>query len=287
MMKLLGVSASIGACVLLVSLVQTDATVLFQGDFGVYASSTDLDTWTFGNNTGIYQAYIFAQPGFLASQYINIQSQFCNKAFNPSCGKGAQYMINGSSSWHNQTLHRTELIPNNPQPTASGRRLYRFSMRVDNLTVTYEHQLVFFESHFIEIKYGETNLNVSSHLQFFIGGNLQWSTPANGLYHNFAFDVNYDAKTAGLWWSTGGDALKQVVPATTNASGAATSDFHIGILRVPLGGNGIQENDTSYVTYSNVFIEDSLSTLTKGAAGIASLSVLMVFLGLTALYALL
>jgi hypothetical protein len=155
---------------------------------------------------------------------------------------------------------RTELIPIK-QPTATGRRIYRFSIKVDNLNSDYEHQLVFFESHFCEIKYGVPSGQGKSSpfakkLQFWISGQIAWSIEATSEWNNFAFDINYDSKTVGLWWSRNSDSLSNVLP--SRSSRTELSDFHVGILRLPL--NGVQDQTKTSVTYSNIAILDKFES---------------------------
>jgi hypothetical protein len=170
--------------------------VLFNGDFGYYASDTAMDSWSWANQVGIYQSYIFGS-GYKISTYVDLSSSYCNSGFNPNCQKGALFMIDGTSRWNGQTMLRTEVIPQ-PQPAATGRRIYRFSMKNIDLNSAYEHQLVFFESHFVEIKYGQplspANGDVSDMFQFWVQGQMYWAIPSMGAWHNFAFDVDYSAQ---------------------------------------------------------------------------------------------
>jgi hypothetical protein len=184
----------ISSALLLASM--ASAAVLFDGDFGYYASDTAMDSWSWANQAGIYQSYIYGS-GYKISTYVDLSSSYCNSAFNPNCKKGALFMIDGTSRWNGQTMLRTEVIPQT-QPAASGRRIYRFSMKNIDLNSAYEHQLVFFESHFVEIKYGQplsaATGDVSDMFQFWVQGQMYWAVPSMGAWHNFAFDVDYSAQ---------------------------------------------------------------------------------------------
>lgn len=130
------------------------------------------------------------------STYVDISSTFCNKPFNQFCEKGAMVTIDGSSRWNGQTMLRTELIPS-PQPTAAGRRIYRFSIKNVNLNPAYENRFVFFESQLIWIVYGKPNNqaagDVADNFQFWINGKFYWAVPAENNWHNFAIDIDHSA----------------------------------------------------------------------------------------------
>jgi len=232
--------------------------VLFEGDFGFYKSQGDLDTaWSWANQAGLYQTYIFGS-GRRLSEYVEVGPQFCNRGLNAGCVKGAAFSIDGTSRWNGQTMLRTEVIPAK-QPSAQGLRIYRFSMSVRNLSPSYEHQLVFFESHFCDIKFG----NPGADLQFWVSGNKHWSTgPAGQDWHNFAFEVDYGSGGVSLWYSKGGDPMNKVVE--RKSAPVSQSDFHVGILRLPQGNN--QDPVKTSVWYSNVAIFDSTADLISGVS---------------------
>jgi hypothetical protein len=70
-------------------------------------------------------------------------------------------------------------------------RYYHFSIKHEatNPPGTSEHQIMFFESHFTELKVGIGS--DKSALNWCIGGTSKWSTPFTaGTWYNFAYDIN-------------------------------------------------------------------------------------------------
>eukprot|EP00475_Leptophrys_vorax_P035986 TRINITY_DN6002_c0_g1_i1.p1 TRINITY_DN6002_c0_g1~~TRINITY_DN6002_c0_g1_i1.p1 ORF type:complete len:326 (+),score=95.35 TRINITY_DN6002_c0_g1_i1:115-1092(+) len=244
------------------------AAVVFNGDFSFYNRSSDLDLWSFSNQVGQYQCYIFGQVNMTktCSSYIQLDPAFCDTAFNPNCTKGAQYYVDNTSFWHNQTFERAELIPQN-QPMSNATLVYRFSMRAIQFNASYEHQLVFFEGHFADIKLGNPccgnplNSTLAASLQFLLNGNYWLFDPAR--WNNFALVVDYNASTISLWHSYDGDNITQVVSPTASSISAAADylkAWHVGILRLPYNfTSGYQDPSVTMMQYSNIWIEDALS----------------------------
>lgn len=125
------------------------------------------------------------------------------------------------------------------------------------LDASYEHQLVFFENHACEIKYGIG----SSTLKFVANGQTQWSV-AFGInsWHKFAIGVDYSAKTCELYYAGAGATSSLTrVSGPISAPGVSISDFHLGHLRLPL--NNVQATAKETIYYSSVFIsKDSVTT---------------------------
>ncbi len=65
--------------------------------------------------------------------------------------------------------------------------------------------------------------------------NVLYTTPFSiGAWHNFAVDVNWDALTLQVSYSTDGNKLKSVTGVVPNLSAGkgVQGDFHFGILKV-------------------------------------------------------
>jgi len=159
-------------------------------------------------------------------------------------------MINGSSNWNGGTLLRTELIANFNEPLLqTGTVYYKWSMMMgstDTLHSLYEHQLVFFEAHFADIKFGGP---AGTNLQWFPNGQPSWSTPfTSGVWYNFALQVDYTNSMVSLWTSTGATAMTLV--AGPIAASVTKSDFHVGNLRVQ-DSNGQQDPAPELIYYSS------------------------------------
>jgi hypothetical protein len=61
----------------------------------------------------------------------------------------------------------------------------------------------------------------------------KWETPlVAGTWYNFAYDIDFDAKTVGLWASTGRKALKKVVENIGANVFTDSQDWHVGMLRL-------------------------------------------------------
>lgn len=83
-----------------------------------------------------------------------------------------------------------------------------------------------------------------------------------GHWYNFAYDIDFDAKTVGLWASNGSDNLKQVVSAVKASTSTNSADWHIGELRLPNGGVKPAAEDWFW---SGVFVEKA--PITAAIAG--------------------
>lgn len=114
----------------------------------------------------------------------------------------------------------------------------------------YEHQVVFFESHFTELKVGISPNQTQ----------LQWCIQSQpkvafdftpGVWYNFAYDINFSASTVGLWASTGSDPLVRVYAQTSAATSTNSEDWHLGLLAMNSG------TATEDWYFSGVYIEVS------------------------------
>jgi len=232
--------------------------VLWNGNFNSYATSTDLDKWSFSSRTGEWQTYIF--NGNQASKWMTLDTSYKNP-WDGDAKQGVRVTITDQSSWNGQQMMRTELIPElqNIANVQTGVRYYRWSMKqgdTNQLDSTNEHQVVFWEAHFADIKYGGSG---GANLYFYVNGKSLWQAPFTAnVWQNFAIKVDYNARTVSLYHSTGGDAMTEVVP--TTAASVSQSDWHVGILRLPGGTVGTQQ-----VYYSSAQIADTLNQIQGGS----------------------
>ncbi|KAE8359013.1 hypothetical protein BDV27DRAFT_163055, partial [Aspergillus caelatus] len=103
-------------------------------------------------------------------------------------------------------------------------------------------------SHFTELKYGGDEKT----LRWLADGKSQWSTDlVAGTWYNFAYEIDFSAKTVGLWTSTGAEALKKVVEPVSAATQTDSKDWHVGELRLDNGQKGGKED----WFWSGVYIE--------------------------------
>ncbi|TDL23265.1 hypothetical protein BD410DRAFT_827940 [Rickenella mellea] len=203
-------------------------TKLWSGSFNAYAAVTDFDKWSWSTPVGEYQWYIHgAQP---TSHYLSLGSSFKNPAIK-SESKGLKLTIDSTATW-NSNMERTELIPQTTANLGTANLFYHFSLMqngVNKPNSAGEHQIFFFESHFTELKYG-VGPNTTN-LQWMVTGQPKWSTPwTAGTWFNFAYDINFTAKTVGLWTSTGSSPLKKVVNNVAASTSTNSEDWHVGVL---------------------------------------------------------
>lgn len=241
-------------------------TILWDGRFNDLSSSADLEKWSWGNQVGPYQWYIHGPSPVTA--YVNLSPDYKNPA-DAGSKQGAKITLDSTAYWNGQNMRRTELIPQTSAPINQGKVYYHFSlMRKDANApaTTREHQIAFFESHFTELKSGwlSGSPGVSDTLlRWCVGGETKWSTEWEAdVWHNVAYEIDFDAGTVGFWHSTGGDPLTQKVapvPASTSSNGA---DWHVGVLELPRDGYPDEDED---FYWSGVYIETgSLTTSVSG-----------------------
>ncbi|KAK8080891.1 hypothetical protein PG997_008709 [Apiospora hydei] len=174
------------------------------------------------------------------------------------------------------------LIASNTGTDASttGVKTLHFSVMKDAarpLNLTHEYQLVFLEdaafstNQFVlktgAIMGGDAAADPDT-LQLF--GNVN-SKPlqtlfsakfTEGVFHNFAVTNDFDNKTTQVFYSQGTAALKEQTKALANDN-SGQGQFHFGVLKKGLGGNGdpkkgTQEADIDEgIIYGGIFMEDS------------------------------
>jgi len=231
------------------------AKQIFNGNFNDYTSSAQLDSWSWSNRVGEWETYIHGPQ--VASDWIQLSSSYKNPG-DMAAKQGARIQINGSAVWNGQTMLRTEIIPegfgNNQEV---GVLYYQWSMKQttqNQLKSQNEHQLVFFEAHFADIKYGGPG---GAKIYFYVnGGNpILWSSDFTAdTWFNFALQVDYNSKKVALYHSLNSNNLTQII-APVSAS-VSQSDWHVGNLRLPYNGN--QDPQNEWLFYSTITIQDSL-----------------------------
>ncbi|OLN87414.1 hypothetical protein CCHL11_09568 [Colletotrichum chlorophyti] len=245
--------------------------ILWDGRFNDMTASTDLDKWSFGNPVGSYQYYIHGSGK--TTEYVNLSEDFKNPADTVS-KQGAKISLTSTAFWNGQNMRRTELIPETKAAIAKGKVYYHFSLKrsdVNAPSLNKEHQIAFFESHFVEMKSGWQSGAAGTEdplLRWVVGGKTEWSANWDAdVWHNVAYEIDFDAGSVGFWHSTGSDALKQVVApvkASTQSNGA---DWHVGVLELPRDG---YPDETEDFYFSGVYIEDGELTTAVGSGSSGS-----------------
>lgn len=164
---------------------------------------------------GNYQYYIHGSGNI--TEYINLSPSYKNPADTAS-KQGAKFTIDDTSYWNGQSMRRTELVPQSTAAINSGKVYYHFSMQRTDANAPSsadEHQVCFFESHFTEMKYGliggEAGTSDTS-LRWDVGGVSTWSSTFEAnVWHNVAYEIDFDAGTVGFWHSTGSDSLTRAI----------------------------------------------------------------------------
>ncbi|KAL9054488.1 MAG: hypothetical protein Q9162_004134 [Coniocarpon cinnabarinum] len=177
--------------------------------------------------------------------------------------------IDNTAYWNGQTMRRTELIPQTSAAINKGHVYYHFSMKrsdVNPPSTLSEHQVNFFESHFTEMKYGLISGEQGTsdnQLRWDIGGQSQWNTTLDAnVWHNFAYDIDFSAGTVGLWHSTAGNALTQIVAPKAASTSSNAADWHLGVLRLPSYPANTAEDGPEDWYFSGVYIESAPLTTT-------------------------
>jgi hypothetical protein len=249
--------------------IATSGSMLWNGNFNSYTTTTDLDAWSFSNpSAGEYQTYIFGnQHGEKASSWVSLSSNYKNPA-DKLATKGAFMHVNATSIWNGGQMWRLELIGNFDHNTVQkGGIFYIWSMMQGSqyrLRAQNEHQLVFFEAHFADMKYGGQG---GDKLWYYVNGQQAWSSdfPAN-TWMTFALEVHYDTQMVSLWTinTATNQATRVAGPTQTSVS---PSDWHVGILRLPdFNNGGAQDPTPEQLYYSSLSIQTDLSNLPFGGS---------------------
>ncbi|EAW14401.1 glycoside hydrolase family 131 protein [Aspergillus clavatus NRRL 1] len=239
--------------------------VLWNGFFDENFTVAHFDKWSWSNQIPPYQWYIHgSQP---TSHYLGLSADFKNPAAT-SDAQGIRITIDDTSSWNGQTMMRSEIIPQTTANLGKGHLFYHFSLSTRETNAPspgFEHQIAFFESHFTELKYGRLSgaTEDDNTLRWMVGGQTHWSTPlAAGTWYNFAYDIDFDAGTVGLWVSEGAAPLARAVENVPAATSTNSQDWHVGELRLDNGGASGPAEDWFW---SGVYVESG--EVTTGVAG--------------------
>ncbi|KAG9095884.1 hypothetical protein FS749_009555 [Ceratobasidium sp. UAMH 11750] len=263
--------------------------VVWDGRFNDYSTAADFDKWSWSNQVGTYQTYIYGNLHVCVpfSHKTAVTEDLLTRARKLHPGipsgrttgekQGVKVKITGNSVWNGGTMlrlvflcelsncyllcdYRSELIP---QTTASlsGHLYYHVSLQIPTVNPpdpNYEHQIVFWEGHYADIKYGQLSgqNGVADVLRVITGGKTIWSvTPVKGTWYNFILETG---SPGGLWVSTGSSPLTKVYSGSLNGNGG--TDWHVGILRLPNGNTNTITEENIY--YSGVYVENSGPTTT-------------------------
>ncbi|KAF4635886.1 hypothetical protein G7Y89_g2215 [Cudoniella acicularis] len=169
-------------------------------------------------------------------------------------------------------MRRTELIPQTTAAINKGTVYYHFSMQrtATNAPSKFrEHQIAFFESHFTDMKAGwisgESGTGDSA-LRWDVSSTTMWNTTWEaGVWHNIAYEINFDASSVAFYHSTGADDLTLAHEAVTVSASSNGADWHLGVLELPRDGytDGIED-----IYFSGVYVESGeLITSVSGPGG--------------------
>ncbi|KAK0464388.1 uncharacterized protein EV420DRAFT_1039583 [Desarmillaria tabescens] len=244
---------------LLVSAVRAGTTV-WDGSFNSYSTSADFDKWSWANEVGTYQWYIHGtQP---TNNYLNLDPSYKNPAMTSEI-HGLKVTISTNATW-NSNMERTELIPQTSANLGTGTMYYHFSVMRSETNPpdpTLEHQVLFFESHFTELKYGVSP--TPTDLQWMVSSQRQWGANFEaGVWFNFAYDIDFNSQTVGLWASTGSEDLTKVVDNVSASTSTNSEDFHVGVLRI------VNQEPQEDWYISGVYIEtgDITTSISRGSS---------------------
>ncbi|KAG8163340.1 hypothetical protein KVR01_006637 [Diaporthe batatas] len=244
-------------------------TKVWDGSFDTLTTA-DLADWSWSNQAGPYQWYIHGDAD--TSKYLDFTADYAG----PGAAKGAKVTLDDTAYWNGQNMRRTELIPSvkDTSSITSGTLYYHFSMKREGTnapSLNREHQIAFFESHFTELKYGWISGAAGEsddQLRWYANSQSQWNTTLEaGVWHNFAYEVDFDASTVGFWHSTGSDALTQAVKPVKASVSSNGQDWHVGVLELARDGYADATED---LFFSGVYIESGDLTTGFSSAGSSS-----------------
>ncbi|KAI5868140.1 hypothetical protein GGS23DRAFT_13517 [Durotheca rogersii] len=242
------------------------AAVLWDGRFNDLTTAADLNKWSWSNQVGPYQYYIHGSGA--VDKYVNLSPEYKNPADTVS-RQGARLTLDSTAFWNGQNMRRIELIPQTTAAIAAGKVFYHFSLMrrdVNAPSKNREHQIAFFESHFVELKYGWISGEQGAenpNLQFMVSQNSKWKTEWKAdVWHNVAFEIDFGARTVGLWHSEGGDPLVQTVAPVSASTSSNGQDWHLGVLELPRSG---YPDTTEDFYFSGIYIESGPITTAIGS----------------------
>ncbi|PIL35046.1 hypothetical protein GSI_02833 [Ganoderma sinense ZZ0214-1] len=249
------------------------------------------------------EGFLHIQPREqVVSVSIDNSSIFLPGGTNPQFGFRRMDIIAANNGEHTNLITQIE----------TNKTVFHVSIQKDEtrpLNYTHEYQIVFIEpndgSHVFGIQLGSPFTdptgalpapNAHSFKVLDHALNVLFSTPfTSGAWHNFAVEVDWNARTLAVWYSQDAVLLQQVVSTTLNPTAAAgpdgQGDFHFTVLKsgaaesevngvdiqLPLVNPadspanqadvvhyGIQEGTTEALLYSGVFVENAAQGISRG-----------------------
>ncbi|RVD90391.1 uncharacterized protein DFL_001357 [Arthrobotrys flagrans] len=239
-------------------------TVIWDGRFNEFTSSTDLNNWSWSNQVGPYQYYIHGSGS--VTKYVNLSPSYKNPADTVS-NQGVKISIDNTAYWNGQNMRRTELIPQTSAGINQGHVYYHFSVKRTNTNAPradLEHQVNFFESHFTELKYGllsGASGTSDPTLKWCVSGQTKWSVTFDAdVWHNVAYDIDFSTNQVSFWHSTGSNPLVLTAGPFSVSTSSNGADWHLGVLRLPMNSD-LQSSDVEDWYFSGVYVESgSLNT---------------------------
>ncbi|TFY75875.1 hypothetical protein EWM64_g8139, partial [Hericium alpestre] len=227
-------------------------TTIWSGSFNAYPTVASFDnslttcrSWS--NEIGEYQWYIHGTGP--TSDYLALDPSYKNPADTAETN-GLRLTLDSTATWNSQ-MERVELIPQTTENLGQGNLFYHFSISRDDVDPpesTLEHQILFFESHFTELKYGIAPNQ--TYLSWCIQSQPQWGVEFEAnTWYNFAYDIDFSANTVGLWYSEGAAPLTKVMANQAASTSTNSEDFHVGVLRI------VNDATTEHFYLSGVYIE--------------------------------
>ncbi|KAF8595684.1 hypothetical protein BDV93DRAFT_528509 [Ceratobasidium sp. AG-I] len=272
--------------------------ILFDGRAPLDYNSTNIDAFKYPYYVGLKGSS--PPPTPLWYSLKNLPKLITEQTVSVKIDNSSVFVPGGNVANSQYGFRRTEIIAqNNRTLLESGKTIWHFSILRDELNplnYKHEYQIVFIEpddgSHVFGVKVGSSftiptasklptatahNLEVLDHAL-----NVVYSTSFDPLtWHNFAVQVDWDARTLGVFASKGASSLKKVSKLVSNNStqlgAAGQGDFHFGVLKLPLANpkdtaaqqgdvvhRGIQEGTTEGLYYSGVFVESASGGVSAG-----------------------
>ncbi|KAG9043277.1 hypothetical protein FS837_009822, partial [Tulasnella sp. UAMH 9824] len=177
---------------------------------------------------------------------------------------GLKLSIDQTSTW-NSAFWRTELIPQTSNNLGTGQKYYHFSVKRSSTNpplFSYEHQVVFFESHFTELKVGISPNQTQ--LQWCVSSSPKYAVDfAPDVWYNFAYDIDFTGSTVGLWASTGSNPLQRVYAQTSASTSTNSADWHLGVLAFNSG------TATEDWYFAGVYVESDTLTTSLRSGGLS------------------
>ncbi|KIO16842.1 glycoside hydrolase family 131 protein [Tulasnella calospora MUT 4182] len=214
-----------------------------------------------GTVVGEYQYYIHGSGA--VTEYLDVSTAYAHPGVSGE-SKGLKLSIDQTSTW-NSAFWRTELIPQTSNNLGTGQKYYHFSVKRSSTNpplFSYEHQVVFFESHFTELKVGISPNQTQ--LQWCVSSSPKYAVDfAPDVWYNFAYDIDFTGSTVGLWASTGSNPLQRVYAQTSASTSTNSADWHLGVLAFDAG------TATEDWYFAGVYVESDTLTTSLRSGGLS------------------